>query len=204
LTLEGWLDELASGEPTPGGGAAAALNAAIGAALVSMVCRLTIGKPRYAEHEPTMTGVLVEADRLRAEALALAAADAEAFGAVSRAYQLPRATDDERTRRGDAIQAALADAAAVPLRVVAVAGEIVALAERALPGANVNVISDLAVAAASAWAAGESAAVNVEVNVAALRDESRRTALAGALDALRPALARAESTVAAVRERIRP
>jgi formiminotetrahydrofolate cyclodeaminase len=197
-TLREWVGELASAAPAPGGGAAAAVNAAIGAALVSMVCQLTIGKPRYAEHEPVMTTALRRAEELRAEALRLAAADAEAFAAVSRAYQLPKDSD----ARSDAIQAALVGAAAVPLRTAAVAAEVIALAERTLAGANVTVISDLAVAAASARAAWEAAAVNVEVNLAAMRDAGHRAEITAELHGTRSAPQRAEATIAAVRARI--
>jgi formiminotetrahydrofolate cyclodeaminase len=192
------MGELASAAPAPGGGAAAAVNAAVGAALVSMVCRLTIGKPRYAEHEPVMTAALRQAEELRAEALRLAAADAEAFAAVSRAYRLPKDSD----ARSDAIQAALVGAAAVPLRTAAVAAEVIALAERTLAGANVTVISDLAVAAASARAAWEAAAVNVEVNLAAMHDAGRRAEITAELHGTRTAPQQAEATIAAVRARI--
>ena len=196
--MDRFLDELASAAPAPGGGAAAAVNAAVGAALVSMVCRLTIGKPRYAEHEATMTAALADAERLRASALALAAEDAEAFAAVARAYQLPK----DSPGRSPAIQAALVGAADVPLRTAIVAAEVIALADRALAGANVSVISDLAVAAASARAAWTAAAVNVEVNLAVLHDEARKAELAAELSRTADAPAAADATIAAVRERI--
>jgi formiminotetrahydrofolate cyclodeaminase len=196
--VDRFLDELASAAPAPGGGAAAAVNAAVGAALVSMVCRLTIGKPRYAEHEATMTAALADAERLRASALALAAEDAEAFAAVARAYQLPK----DSPGRSPAIQAALVGAADVPLRTAIVAAEVIALADRALAGANVSVISDLAVAAASARAAWTAAAVNVEVNLAVLHDEARKAELAAELSRTADAPAAADATIAAVRERI--
>ena len=196
--MERFLDELASAAPAPGGGAAAAVNAAVGAALVSMVCRLTIGKPRYAEHEATMTAALSDAERLRAAALALATEDAEAFAAVARAYQLPK----DSPERSPAIQAALVGAADVPLRTAAVAAEVIAVADRALPGANVSVISDLAVAAASARAAWTAAVVNVEVNLAALHDEDRKAELAAELARTADAPAAADATIATVRERI--
>jgi formiminotetrahydrofolate cyclodeaminase len=201
-TLDGWLTELASEAPAPGGGAAAAINAAVGAALVSMVCRLTIGKPRYAEHEATMTAALREADELRAEALRLADDDAEAFAAVARAYQLPRHDDAATAERGAAIQAALLGAAAVPLATAGLTAAIVGLVERTLDGANVNVISDLAVAAASARAAWDAAAINVEVNLAGLRDPDDRARLAAELDRSRGVPARAEAAIATVRARI--
>ncbi len=199
-TVGSWLDEVASSAPAPGGGAVAALNAAVGAALVSMVCNLTIGKPRYAAHEQLMRAALTEATQLRARAVQLAAADAEAFGAVSEAYGLPKETDAEKAARTDAIQQALVTAADVPLRTAEVAATIIDLAGRIMHGANVNVLSDVAVAAASARAALDSAAINVEVNLGLMKDAERRDGLHKALTTHLAATAEADRIVAAVRE----
>jgi formiminotetrahydrofolate cyclodeaminase len=197
-----WLDELASAAPAPGGGAAAAMLAAVGAALVGMVCNLTIGKPKYAEHEETMLAALVSATELREQAVLLAAEDAVVFGAVSDAYKLPRDTEAGKAVRTEAIQVALVGAAGVPLRTAAVAAAIIGLAERILDGANVNVLSDVAVAASSARAALDAAVVNVEINLAALKDQDSRAALRAELDKHSPAAAAADRIVAAVRGKI--
>jgi formiminotetrahydrofolate cyclodeaminase len=201
-TVGDWLDALASHAPAPGGGAAAAISAAIGAALVSMVCNLTIGKPRYAEHEPTMTVVLDRATALREQALELAAEDAQAFQAVAAAYKLPRTSDTDKEARAAAIQTALLEAADVPLRTAELAAEVIALAGRICEGANVNVISDVAVAVSSARAALEAASVNVEINLAAMDDPTRRLEIARALSKHTPASGDAERIIASVRERI--
>lgn len=195
-----WLTALASAAPAPGGGAAAALNLAVGAALVSMVCNLTIGKPRYAEHEATMTAALARAEDCRRAAEALVSEDAVAFAAVIAAYKLPK--DDEAARR-TAIQHALRGAAAVPLKTAERAVEVIVLAERVLDGANVNVVSDVAVAASSARAALQSAQVNVEVNLASLSDIVRAD-LQARLDGcdVAGASVRADAVVAAVRAKI--
>ena len=197
-----WLDDLASAAPAPGGGAAAALNAAVGAALISMVCNLTIGKPRYAEHEEVMREALSSATELRARAIGLAADDATAFSAVTDAYKLPKDTPDAAAARTEAIQAALVGAADVPLKVAQAAGAVIELAGRIQAGANVNVLSDVAVAAGSARAALESAAINVEINLAAMGDQARRDALRAALDRELGAVGHADAIVTAVRERI--
>jgi methenyltetrahydrofolate cyclohydrolase len=196
-----WLDELASAAPAPGGGAAAAMVAAVGAGLIEMVCNLTIGKPRYAEHEKAMRAALITATELRLSAGQLAAADAAAFGAVSQAYRLPKESAQEKAARARAIQGALIEAADVPLRVAAVAAEVIGLSDRILAGANVNVISDVAVAASAGRAALDSAVINVEINLAAMSDASARAALRGDLDRLAPASAVADRVVAAVRHR---
>jgi formiminotetrahydrofolate cyclodeaminase len=199
-----WLDALASDAPAPGGGAAAGLNLAVGAALVSMVCNLTIGKPRYAEHEATMKEVLDLAEAQRAAAVDLAHEDAAAFAGVSAAYRLPKDTDGQKAARAAAIQEALGAAADVPLATVAAAVQVIELAGRILDGANVNVLSDVAVAASSARAALQAARINVEVNLSSMSDEARRDALQARLDVHRvdDAETRADEIVAAVRTRI--
>jgi methenyltetrahydrofolate cyclohydrolase len=176
--------------------------AAVGAGLVEMVCNLTIGKPRYVEHEEVMRAALASATGLRLSAGQLAAEDAVAFGAVSEAYRLPKDSAQDKAARAQAIQAALVGAADVPLRVAGVAAEVIGLADRILAGANVNVISDVAVAASAGRAALESAVINVEINLAAMSDSSGRAALRGELDRLAPAGAVADRVVAAVRHRI--
>lgn len=198
-TISAWLDDLASSAPTPGGGAAAALLAATGAALVGMVTELTLGNPRYAEHADTMTRARDRAARLRAEATALADADEAAFGAVIGAYQLPKGSEEEKAARTAAIQHALGGAARVPLRLAAVAAEVVELAARIQVGANVNVLSDVAVAADAARAALTSAAINVRVNTTALADKAAAAALEQELDAHLGAVALADKVSASVR-----
>jgi len=201
-TIGSWLEELGSSAPAPGGGAAAALEVAMGAALVEMVCNLTIGKPAYAEHEETMTAVRERAEMIRREALGLAAEDASAFSAVIAAYKLPRGTDDENEARSAQIQAALAVAADVPRRTAAAASEVLDLAERIVPGGNVNVISDAAAAAGAARGALTSAEVNVDANRSSITDPALRDELDAVLVSIARDLARADEIVAAVRERM--
>jgi formiminotetrahydrofolate cyclodeaminase len=197
-----WLAQLASESSTPGGGAAAALNLATGAALVSMVCNLTIGKPKYAEHEPLMIDVRDRANVLRGEALGLADADADAFAAVITAYKLPKATDDEKALRHEAIQDALIGAVETPMLVAELSGEVIDLARQVLPGANVNLISDLAVAASIARAALESAALNVDINIASITDHDARASLRAQIEAHLVATGEANALIADVRKAI--
>ena len=154
-TIGKWLEALASPAPAPGGGAAAALNAAVGAALIEMACNLTIGRPRYAQQEAEMRAALAEATKLRSRALHLAAADVEAFGAVSETYKLPKETDEQRQARTEQIQRALIGATEVPLNTAVLAGEVIQLARRIVDGTNVNVLADVAAAAIAARAALE-------------------------------------------------
>lgn len=172
-----WLSELGSAAPTPGGGGAAAMTAAVAAGLVEMVCNLTVGRPRYAEHSEHAAAVLERATALRGQALALVTEDATAFDALMATFKLPKSDEAERAARTAAVQRATEAAARVPLRIAALAAEVVQLAEQ-LPGrSNPNVLSDVGVAASTAAAALESAALNVEINLSGLTDQQARQRL---------------------------
>jgi methenyltetrahydrofolate cyclohydrolase len=170
LTLGEFLARLGSADPTPGGGAAAAVVGALGAALVEMTANLTIGKPRLADVQDKAQRIQQRAAELRASLERLGAADSEAFDAVSAAYKLPRTDDAQKAQRAEAIQAALHIAADVPLETARVSAEVVALAEEAAPVLNHAVISDVLVGALLAEAALKSAALNVEINLASMTD----------------------------------
>ena len=167
-----------------------------------MVCNLTIGKPRYVEHELTMIDVRSRAEELRNEALDLAEADTEAFDAVMVAYGLPKSSDAEKEARKDAVQQALIRAAAVPMRLATVAADVIALAGRVIDGGNTNVLSDVAVAADSARAGLSSAIVNVEVNRAALSDEALKAELATQLEQYKDTIATATAISETITKRI--
>jgi methenyltetrahydrofolate cyclohydrolase len=197
-----FLDHLAARVPVPGGGAAAALHAAQGAALLGMVARYTTGG-RYAQHEAAIGRIIAEVDELRVLALRLADADADAFTAVSTAYQLPSSSEEERAARSAAIGRALVQAAWPPAQVISVAGMVVDLAEALAAIGNRNVISDVAAAAEAARAAASTARVNIEINLASITDEQAgldMIAEEGKADAI---IARAEQVTAAVRDQIR-
>ena len=106
-TIETFLDGLASSAPTPGGGGAAAISGAMGAALVSMVCNLTIGKKKYVEVEADLKQVLEKSEALRKTLTGMIADDVEAFDAVMGAYGLPKTTDEEKAARAAKIQEVL-------------------------------------------------------------------------------------------------
>ena len=199
-TISGYLTELGSAAPAPGGGAVAALTVAQAAALVEMVGNLTVGRSADAEVEHVIAGVVEQAGRFRVEALRLATDDAAAFSAVIAAYRLPKAGDAQIAARRAAIQDALVAAADVPMRTAEVAAAVVELAERIRPDANRNVLSDVAVAAATARAAIEASAVNVQVNAVSLTDPEVRGALRQRIAVHRAAIADAERVVRAVEE----
>ena len=168
------MQRLGSAEPTPGGGAAAAVVGALGAALVEMTANLTIGKPRLADVQAQATSIQQHASELRRTLERLGAADAEAFEHVGAAYKLPRGDDAQKAERAQAIQASLRLAADVPLETARAAAEVVGVAEAAAPILNPAVISDVLVGALLAQAAVNSAALNVEINLASMTDPSTR------------------------------
>jgi formiminotetrahydrofolate cyclodeaminase len=186
--------QLAARSSTPGGGTAAAVQLAFAGALVAMVGRFSDG-PAYAEHAEVMAGIEADADDLRARALRLAEADADAFAAVLAAYRL----DKSDPGRAGAIDDALLAAALVPADVIATAAQVLALTERLLPVGNRNVITDAAAAAAATHAAIVTSRVNIEANLAAMRSAAGRDRLAAVLAGVDDLLVRADRVTAAVR-----
>ncbi len=169
-TIEIFLNDLASGESTPGGGAAAALTGSQAAALLSMVLNFTVGRKKYAAVEEELRGHLLRTEEMRAELLAFADKDAVAFGAVAACYTMPRSTEEEKAARTKAMQAALRGATEVPFSIAALCAELL---EHTIPVAekgNPNVVSDAATAAHLAHAALHSALVNVYINLKWLKD----------------------------------
>jgi formiminotetrahydrofolate cyclodeaminase len=169
-TIQTFLTELASAAPTPGGGGAAAISGAMGAALVSMVCNLTIGKKKYVEVEAELKEVLAKSEGLRVVLTGMIGEDVQAFDAVMGAYGLPKATDDEKAARAEKIQAALKTACDVPLACCRACRAVIDLAAITADKGNLNVVSDAGVAVLSAYAGLRSAALNVYVNAKGLED----------------------------------
>ena len=179
-----FLDAVASGEPAPGGGSAAAHTGALAAALVAMVARLTIGKSKYAQVEAEMKTALAQAEILRAELTAAIEKDAAAFEEVMAAFRLPKETDAEKASRAQAIQNATLYAAEVPLEVAGKVVTIIDLAATVVAKGNLNAISDGASGAALARAALTTAGYNVRINLASLKDADKIQALLDKLKAL--------------------
>jgi methenyltetrahydrofolate cyclohydrolase len=170
--IDNFLDALASQSATPGGGSAAAIIGAMGAALVSMVCNLTIGKKKYADVEGEMKEVRAKAEALRHKLTGMIEDDVKAFDQVMDAYGMAKETDAEKAAREKAIQAALKQATEVPLRCCHAAREVIDLAAIASDKGNLNVISDAGVGVLAAYAALRSAALNVFTNAKIITDKA--------------------------------
>ena len=162
---EDFLEELAVATPAPGGGSAAAYSAAAAAALVAMVARLTVGKKKYAEVEARMQEIIQEAETLRQQMSNAVQLDAAAFEKVMSAMRLPKETPEQQTARSQAIEAAMIQAALVPLTVARGAFQAMQLAREVIQKGNINAISDGGSAAAQAQAALTAAALNMRINL---------------------------------------
>jgi formiminotetrahydrofolate cyclodeaminase len=182
--IRAFLADLASEAPTPGGGSAAAVMGAMGAALVSMVCRLTIGRKGYEAVDAELTAVLDEAEILRARLTDMARADVEAYTAVLTAYQRPKDTPEQAVARTDAVQAALRGATEVPIACARASAAVVALARRAAEKGNRAAAGDAAAGACAAHAALRASALNVHANAARMTDRAYATAALGEIEAL--------------------
>jgi formiminotetrahydrofolate cyclodeaminase len=187
--VDAYLRGLASGDPTPGGGAVAALSGATGAALISMVCNLTIGKQGYEDAQERMRWMLEEAEAARTELLDLADRDAAAFDGVMAAFKMPKETDAERAVRSKAIQAGYESAATVPLEIAKRTSELMELARETTEIGNVQAASDGACAGQALASAVWCATYNVEINAAALKDPAKAQALRDEVSALRASTA---------------
>jgi formiminotetrahydrofolate cyclodeaminase len=189
LTVSAFLDAIASPEPTPGGGTAAAVAGAIGASLVLMMTGLVRTRHNDEADRAALTAARVEILPLRDRMIALADADADAYDQVTSAYKLPKATDEERAARGEAIQRALRAATLVPLDTVRAAVEAIAAAKTVARAGNPSAASDVGVALGLLEAAVTGAAANVGINLAAIKDERFRQETRQELDELSAAAA---------------
>lgn len=147
-SIEKYLNDLAAKLPAPGGGSAAAMSAALGASLISMVVNFTLGKPKYAQFENELKKILDESERLRLEFLDLVDKDVEAY----KSKDLRNALD-------------------IPFMVCRLCSEGIKLCPSLIEKGNVNLISDVAVAAVMLEAAFSSAYFNVEINLKSIADK---------------------------------
>lgn len=183
-TIEGFLDALASDAPTPGGGAVAGLAGASGAALISMVCSLTIDKPKFEDAWERMREIQTEVDEARGVFLALADQDAASFDEVMAAFKLPKDSEEQKAQRSQAIQRAYEGAARVPLEVAQRAVALMPSATTSIELGNPNAASDGLSAAQMLYAAAQCAIANVQINAAGLKDEATAASMDAEVHAL--------------------
>ncbi len=170
-TCEKFLEELASKQPTPGGGAASALCGATAAALTAMLGNLTAGKAGSEANDKMALEIIIAADKLRLELAQLADDDAAVFNKFMEAYKMPKATDTEKAMRTAAIGQAAIAAAEVPMQIANKSLEVLKLARKLIVFGNPNAISDGTVSALMARAALRSALYNVKINLGLIKDD---------------------------------
>jgi formiminotetrahydrofolate cyclodeaminase len=197
MSIATFLAAVAARQTMPGGGAAAAVTGAQAAALVSMVINFTLGNAKYAAVEAEMQEYLAQSEVLREVILAQADRDIEAFNAVAAGYALPRRTDEEKAARSAAIQAALKGATEVPFVLAEQCVALLRLIEPVARQGNTNVVSDAATALHLAQGAFESALVNVNINLKALKDEEFVAQATARRDALQAEAAAAHAAAKA-------
>jgi len=173
MKINNFLSELASSSPAPGGGSVAALSGALGAALSSMVCNLTIGKEKYADVEKEIKNILKESEQLRKDLTRLIDEDTKAFNDVMKAFKIkmPKETEQQKTLKSKAIQEGYKSAAMVPLETAKTCEKVIDLALVVAEKGNKNSITDAGVSALMAKSGVESAILNVKINLASIKDE---------------------------------
>ena len=170
LKTSEFVDLLASDAPAPGGGSAAALEGALGAALTAMVCGLTVGKKKYAEYQELAEEAQKKATDLKARFVDVMDRDTEAFNVVSAAFGMPKATEEEKVARSAAIQKGLEGCTKTPFEMMELAVETLELTASILGKSNDSAASDLGVSALSLRAAIQGAWLNVLINIGSLKD----------------------------------
>ncbi len=171
MSIQTFLDELASKASTPGGGGAAAVSGAMGAALISMVAHFTIGKKGYEDVDQQSKEILATAEVLRMKLTEAIADDVRVFNRVMDSYGMPKETDEEKAARSAEIQEALKEATDVPLECAKLCYEVIKLSQPIAEVGNKNVISDAGVAVLAGYAGLRSAALNVYINIGGIKDK---------------------------------
>ena len=184
LSCEAFLEDLAGSAPTPGGGGAAALVGAAGAALGNMVGSLTVGKKKYAAVEADILILNRRAAALRKRLEGLVQADADAFTPLAAAYKLPKETPEQQAHKAAVLEAALEEACAVPLEIMSACCEGIALAAEYAEKGSVMAVSDAGCAALFCKAALQAAGLNVSINTRLMADNARAAALNAQADAM--------------------
>jgi len=179
-----FLDELASNSPTPGGGSVAALAGALGAALISMVGNLTLGKKKYEDVEKDFKKIISSSEKLRYELSQLIEEDVKVFNNFMATYKMPKETEDEKRIRAEKIQESLIEAAKVPLKVAYKCLDILSFSKEVAEKGNINVVSDAGVAVLMAEAALHSAILNVKINLKMIKDEKIKEELSSSIQEL--------------------
>ncbi|MCL1808402.1 MAG: cyclodeaminase/cyclohydrolase family protein [Clostridiales bacterium] len=173
MSINEYLDILKSDKPAPGGGSASGLAGAQGAALLVMVCNLTLGREKYSEFQEACTEAREKAQELLKTFVTAIDEDTEAFNMVSKAYKMPKETVEQKTERSMAIQEGTLMATKIPFFVMKTALEGLATVSGLMGKTNSSAMSDFGVAVLSFLACGRGAWLNVKTNLSVIKDEEK-------------------------------
>ena len=176
-SCETFIEVLASKAPVPGGGGASSLVGAIGMALGNMVGSLTLGKKKYADVQEDIIALKEKADALQGDFLVLVQKDAELFEPLSRAYGMPKETEEERAEKARVMEAALRDACSVPMEIMEKCCEAIALHQEFAQKGTAIAISDVGVGVTCCRAALHGASLNVFINTKSMTDREYAEAI---------------------------
>ena len=179
-----FVEVLASKAPVPGGGGASALVGAIGTALGNMVGSLTVGKKKYADVEEEMWELKAKSDKLQAELLRLIERDAEVFEPLSKAYGMPRATEEEKAEKARVMEIVLKDACSVPMEIMEKCCEAIDIIVEFAAKGSALAISDAGVSVAFCKAALKGASLNVYINTKSMQNREYAEELNAKCDAM--------------------
>lgn len=171
LSITDFIDLLSTSKPAPGGGSSAALAGAIGIALTSMVANLTVNKEKYKEEQELMQEILKETTDLKKCLIEVIDKDTEAYNTVANALRLPKNTEEEKNSRSIALQKALKTSTIVPFNLMILALSSLRVTQKAVGKSNINVITDLGIAALTLKTSIQSAWLNVIINLKSIKDE---------------------------------
>ena len=203
LTVKGFADETARESPAPGGGSVAAYMGAMGAALGTMVANLSAHKPGWDNRWEKFSNWAEQGIAIEQELLHLVNEDTEAFNKIMAAFGMPKATDDDKARRAEAIENATLFAAQIPLQTMKAAMKVLPLCRAMAETGNPNSVSDAGVGALAARSAVIGAALNVKINAASLQDKATAQSLIDEAEALvKQAKAEEEAIIAIVEKTI--
>ena len=185
MTVDGFVNELASNSPAPGGGTIAAVNGAFAAGLGVMTCLLTIPRETDAERKHQLTQLAKQLNQSKERFVQLADEDTEAFNQVMAAFRMPKATEEEKAVRKEAIALANLGATLVPVETAGISVSILLVLKEAVSLVNDNVLSDCGVALSCARTAADGAFMNIAINLPGVKNETRKSEIEASLQELK-------------------
>src|SRR3989337_4304933 len=170
--LDKYLKDAAAGTPTPGGGSVAALVGALATRVASMSANFTVGKEKFKHYDSQLKKILGECEKIRESLLSLMEEDIKVYSGITHAYGLPKSTDAEKNKRSEEIQKATITAMEVPLKTTMCCLSVLEQTRELVDIANPNLISDVGVAGFFSWGAFQCAKLNVDINLATIKNRS--------------------------------